>query len=60
MKRASIPAPGISPKVDLAKNYRRLQRLREMVKQAENVRVPSATKLVSPSSRINPQRRHSA
>jgi hypothetical protein len=48
MKRSSIPTSEIMPKVDIAKSYRRVKRLREMVKQAENVRVPSTVKLASP------------
>jgi hypothetical protein len=56
MKRA---APEITLKVDIAKSYRQLQRLRKMVKQAE-ARVPLKTKTALSNSRINPQRGYQA
>jgi hypothetical protein len=59
MNRPSSGA-AITPRVDIAKSYRRLKRLRKMVKQAESLQALLDRKPVPSSSRINLQRRYSA
>ena len=36
-RRSLVVAPNIAPKVDIAKSYRRLKRLRRLVKLAESL-----------------------
>jgi hypothetical protein len=36
-RRSLVVAPNIAPKIDIAKSYRRLKRLRRMVKLAESL-----------------------
>jgi hypothetical protein len=50
----------ITPKFDVARSYRQLQRLRQLVQEAERLLTQHGVNIASPGSRINPQRRHSA
>jgi 3-methyladenine DNA glycosylase AlkC len=49
-----------TPKINVARSYLQLQRLRQLVQEAERLRLPHGVELKAPGSRINPQRRHSA
>ena len=59
-KRSSVTAPSGLPKLNLAGRYLRLKHLRQIVQEAERLRLPRGVELKAPGSRINPQRRHSA
>jgi hypothetical protein len=59
-RRSSGAASKSAQKLDVAKNYRQLQRLREMVNRAESLRVPFIVKPVPSGSIIYARRRHSA
>ena len=49
-----------TPKINVARSYLQLQRLRQLVQEAERLRLPHGVELKAPGSRINPQCRHSA
>jgi hypothetical protein len=60
MNKPSPPATStVCPKIDIAKTYLQLQRLRRLVQQAESSQVTQPD-LSNAVSRINPQRRHQA
>src|SRR5450759_815214 len=49
-----------TPKINVARSYLQLQRLRQLVQEAERSLAPHGVNITSPGSRINPQRRHQA
>jgi hypothetical protein len=51
-KRSSVEASTAAPKINIARTYLQLQRLRQLVQQAEGLRVPMTT--------INQRRRERA
>jgi hypothetical protein len=59
-KRSSITAPSDLPKLDLAGRYLRLKHLRQIVREAERLRLSRGVELKAPGSRINPQPRNQA
>ena len=48
-----------TPKINVARSYLQLQRLRQLVQEAERSLTPHGVNITSPGSTINPQRRHS-
>jgi len=59
-KRSSVTAPFGLPNLNLAARYQRVKQLRQILQEAERLRLPRDGALKAPGSRINPQRRHSA
>jgi hypothetical protein len=59
-KRSSITAPPGLPKLNLAGRYQRLKHLRQIVQEAERLRLPRGVKLGASGSRNNPPRGHQA
>jgi len=49
-----------TPKINIARSYLQLQRLRQLVQEAERSLALHGVNITSPGSRTNPQRRHSA
>jgi hypothetical protein len=57
-KRSSVAA-SMAPKIDLAQSYLQLQRLRQLVEQAESLQVRHGLDPKQGGCRINPQRQQS-
>ena len=54
-KRSSTTAPSDLPKLDLAGRYLRVKQLRQIVQEAERLRLPHGVEPKAPGSRFNPQ-----
>jgi len=59
MNKQSSVAASMAPKIDLAQSYLQLQRLRQLVQQAESLHVRHRLDSKQGGYRINPQRQQS-